>query len=62
MYGENCLIFNWRSSKGDEYSTNGRKNIVVVITHDMVKKAIYKGKLKTEHFELNYSQEKNGLS
>ena len=50
MYGENCLIFNWHSSrvapemsvfrvptKGDEYSTNGRNNIVAVITRDMVK-------------------------
>ena len=53
MFGENCLIFNWHSSraapgisffrvptKDDEYSINWRKNIVVVITRDTVMKAI----------------------
>ena len=50
---ENCLDFNWHSSraatgssfflvptKDDKYSTNSRNNIVAVITCDMVMKAI----------------------
>ena len=53
MSGENCLIFNWYSSrtapgisfyrvptKDDEYSINWRKNLVAVIIRDMVMKAI----------------------
>ena len=53
MSGENCLIFNWHSSraatgisffrvqtKDDEYSINWRKNIVAVITRDTVMKGI----------------------
>ena len=53
MSGENCLIFNWHSSratpgisffrvptKDDEYSINWRKNIVEVIARDRVMKAI----------------------
>ena len=53
MSGENCLIFNWHSSrvasgisifraptKDDEYSINWRNNIVAVITRDTVMKAI----------------------
>ena len=52
MPGENCLIFNWHSSraapgisffrvqtKDDEHSINWRKNIVAVITRDTVMKA-----------------------
>ena len=53
MSGENCLSFNWHSSraapgisffrvptKDDEYSINWRNNIVAVITRDRVMKAI----------------------
>ena len=53
MSGENCLIFNWHSSraatgisffrvqtKDDEYSINWRKNIVAVTTRDTVMKGI----------------------
>ena len=53
MPGENCLIFNWHSSraapwisifraptKDDEYSTNWRNNTVAVITRDRAMKAI----------------------
>ena len=68
--GENCLIFNWHSSraapgisvfgvtiKDDEYCKNWRNNIVAVITRDTVMKAIEKEKLKSKHFELHYPQE-----
>ena len=68
--GENCLIFNWHSSraapgisffsiatKDDEYCTNWRNNIVAVIARDTVMKAIQKDKLKTKHYELHYPQE-----
>ena len=44
--------------KDDEHSINWGNNIVAVITCDTVMKAISKDKLKTEHFELNYPQEK----
>ena len=53
MPGENCLTFNWHSSraapgvsffrvptKDDEYSINWRNNIVAVIARDTVIKAI----------------------
>ena len=53
MSGDNCLIFNWHSSraapgisffgvpaKDSEYCTNWRNNIVAVITRDTVMKAI----------------------
>ena len=69
--GENCVIFNWHSSraahgisffrvatKDDEGSTNWRNNIVVVITLDMVMKAISKEKLEIKYLELYYRQEK----
>ena len=65
--GENCLIFNWHSSraalgisffrvptKDDECSINWRNSIVAVITRDTVIKATLKDKLKTEYFELGY--------
>ena len=69
--GENCLIFNWHSSRAapgisflvcqqritNIVQTGRRKNIVAVITRDTVMKAIQKGKLKTKHFELHYPQE-----
>ena len=50
MSGENCLSFNWHSSraapeisffrvptKDDEYSINWRNNIVAVITRDTIR-------------------------
>ena len=53
MPGENCLIFNWYSSraaprisffgvptKDDEYCTTWRNNILAVITRDTVMKTI----------------------
>ena len=53
MPGENCLIFNWYSSraapgisffrvptKDEEYSINWRNNIVAVIARDTVMKTI----------------------
>ena len=53
VYGENCLIFNWHSSraargisffrvptKDGEYSINWRNNIVAVIARDTVMKGI----------------------
>ena len=53
MPGENCLIFNWHSSratpgisffgvpaKDNEYCINWRNTIVTVITRDTVMKAI----------------------
>ena len=53
MSGDNCLIFNWHSSraapgisifrvptKDDEYNINWRNNIVEVITRDTVMKTI----------------------
>ena len=53
MSGENCLIFNWHSSraapgisffrvpaKNDQYSGNCRNDIVGVITGDTVMEAI----------------------
>ena len=53
MPGENCLIFNWYSSraasgisffrvptKDDKYSINWRNNIVAVIARDTVMKTI----------------------
>ena len=68
MSGENCLIYNWHSSraapgilffgvlaKDNEYCTNWRNNIVAVITRDTVMKQILKKKSK--HFELHYRQE-----
>ena len=71
MSGERCLIFNWHNSRAasgilffrvpikvDEPSINWGNNIVAVITCDTVMKAISKEKLKTEHFELSYPQEK----
>ena len=55
ILGENCLIFNWNISsaargvllfrtptKGEEYSTNWRNNIIAVISRDRVMKAIKK--------------------
>ena len=54
MSGENCLVFNWHSSraasgisffirvpkKDDEYNINWGNNIVAVITCDTVMKTI----------------------
>ena len=69
MSGESCLIFNWHSSraasgisffraptKDDEYKINWRNNIVAVITCDT--RQGDEGNLKTQHFGLNYHQEK----
>ena len=73
MSGENCLSFNWHSSraasgisffrvptKDDEYSINWRNNIVAVITCDTRygDEGNLKRQIKTQHFELNYLQEK----
>ena len=74
MSGESWLIFNWRNSraasgisfftrvptKDEEYSIKWRNNIVAVITRYLRygDEGNFKNKLKTEHFELTYPQEK----
>ena len=63
QFYSNCRTLPWISffrvpTEDDEYSINWRNNIVVVSTRDTKMKAIQKDKLKTEHFELNYPQEK----
>ena len=49
-------------TKDEEYRINWRNNIVAVITilaiPDTMMKATLKDKLKTQHFELNYPEEK----
>ena len=64
--GENCLIFNWHSSRAapgisisgvptedDKYCSNWRNKIVIaaVITLDTMMKTILKDKLKIKQFE-----------
>ena len=72
MSCENCLSFNWHSSraapgisffrvptKDDEYSINWRNNIAAVITRDTIRcwrQFKKKDKLKTVQFELHYPQ------
>ena len=77
MSGENCLIFNWHSSraasgisffrvptKDEEYSINWRNNIVVVITCDTRygDESNLKRQIKNLTFSIELSSRKNDLS